>query len=859
MRTTRIHRASLALLVAGPVSISWAQDTPPGPAAAAPADVATIPVAQIPDAAPAPTPEADGATRLAPVYVTAQKRKQSLSEVPITISAFNGEQLAQLGVNDTRDLGLVVPGLAVNDSGQGTPIYTLRGVGYNDTTYTATGTVGLYLDEVDLPYSVMSKGLAVDIERVEILKGPQGTLYGRNTTGGLIDQIANKPTENLQTGLKVGYGRFKTVDGEGYVSGPLADTVRGRIAVRALNEDQGWQYSNTRPDDHLGRMQKGSARAALEWQPAESFQLRLVGDGWVDRSQPQAPQAVGINPQNGILGSAALSPDVKSYPLIPQDGASNQVADWSPDRAWRRNDRFESETLRADWRPGDTTQWITQLSHLRVEANPSDDIQSGFNFYNLESSTTAFINTTSVESRFSGQFGDALHWMFGGNVSHDKASEDHYVLIDTESAFFPIEPAALTGVLQGLAADGLDFGQTAQSIPGVPAQYSGIVESVQNGGSPLTNRFHSQGRVDNREYAAFLNLDWQFVRTLTLNLGARETINNQDFHGCSREAPESVGLGASNLSTFLSFLDAAQYTLQTGQPGNPSVAMKGDCFSVGADGNHNEFHGTLDERNVSGRVALSWQPAPEYLAYASVSRGYKAGGFPVLNACCQYQFAPTRQERLDAAETGAKLTLLDRRVQINLAAFYYDYTDKQLLTKVRDPVFGPLPVLRNAPRSHVYGGEIELQSRPLNGLYLSVAAARIVTQIDEFVSTNDQGNTQDFAGRPFNFSPPYEINGVADYTATLGSWEAGLGVNVQRSGDTNGTLAQTPAYDMPAYTLLGAQLHLATPTRRWTARVYGYNLTNAFYSEASFNIGDSIARFAGFPRTYGIALAYNLQ
>lgn len=805
---------------------------------------------------PQATDEVESETsQIKELIVTAQKREQSINEVPITISAFSGEDLQVLGISDVRDIGALIPALSVNDSGQGTPIYTLRGVGYNDTTYTATGTVGLYVDEVNLPYSVMSKGLSVDLERIEVLKGPQGTLYGRNTTGGLINQIANKPSDHFEAGGTVTYGRFKTADGEFYVSGPISDTVGGRMAVRGVNADEGWQYSNTRPDDTLGRVRKFSGRGALEWKPEQALQFRVVVDGWQDRSQPQAPQAIGINPQNGILGSAALSPRVTNYPYISQNDADPQVADWNPERDWKRNDKFLSQAVRADWAITDTTKLTTLVSHLRVDADGSDDIQSGYNFYNLESSTTAFIETTALEIRLSSQWNESFNGLIGVNVSQDRASEDHLVFIDTESAFFPLQAPFLAQ----LAAQGIDLGALVAGIPGVPGQYSGILNSLQNGGSALTNRFHSQGAAKTKQFAVFANTDWEFIDTLTLSLGARYTKNQQDFRGCSREADESVGLGAYNLSTILSFINAAQYTAQTGQPGRPTIAQKSDCFSIGADGNNDEFHGALDEHNVSGRIAFGWQPAKELLFYTSLSRGFKAGGFPVLNACCQYQFSPTRQEELLATEVGTKLSLFDRRLQSNFALFYYDYKDKQLLTKQKDPVFGPLPVLRNAPRSHVYGAEADLQARPLYGLFLQLAGSYTKTQIDEFKSTNDAGQDQDFAGKPFNFSPEYEINAVADYTFPIYEWNLGFGMDAQRTGDTNGTLAQTPTYAMPAYTLLGARIHLQSPNQRWTAAMFGRNLTNEFYSTASFNIGDSIARFAGRPRTYGVTLGYAFQ
>ncbi|MGB1908238.1 MAG: TonB-dependent receptor plug domain-containing protein, partial [Spongiibacter sp.] len=151
------------------------------------------------------------------VMVTAQKRSQSINDVPISISAFSGSKLDDLGVVDTRDLGNFIPGFTYSDSGYATPIYTLRGVGFNDATYNASSTVGLYVDEVNLPYAVMSKGASLDLERVEVLKGPQGILYGRNTTGGLINYIANKPGDAFEAEISGGYGRFDTRELEGFV------------------------------------------------------------------------------------------------------------------------------------------------------------------------------------------------------------------------------------------------------------------------------------------------------------------------------------------------------------------------------------------------------------------------------------------------------------------------------------------------------------------------------------------------------------------------------------------------------------------------------------------------------------------
>ena len=143
----------------------------------------------------APAQSQGQSLRLEEVIVTAQKREQNVNEIGMAISAFSGEDLTALGVMSTRDLTNLVPGFTVAQSDLNTPIYTLRGVGFNTPNLSSASPVGVYVDEASFPYPYMSNGLIHDLERVEVLKGPQGTLYGRNTTGGLVNFITNRPTD----------------------------------------------------------------------------------------------------------------------------------------------------------------------------------------------------------------------------------------------------------------------------------------------------------------------------------------------------------------------------------------------------------------------------------------------------------------------------------------------------------------------------------------------------------------------------------------------------------------------------------------------------------------------------------------
>ena len=198
---------------------------------------------------------ADGANRTAAldeIVVTAQKRSERLLDVPLSVTAASGEQLAKQGVTQTAQLTKLVPGFTYQESNYGTPIFTIRGVGFQDGSFGAGPTVTTYIDQVPLPYPLLTRGAALDLERVEVLKGPQGTLFGQNSTGGAINYIAAKPTSDLSAGMTVGYGRFNDVSAEGFVSGPITSTLRARVAVRGEFAD-GWQRSLTRPGDRFGK------------------------------------------------------------------------------------------------------------------------------------------------------------------------------------------------------------------------------------------------------------------------------------------------------------------------------------------------------------------------------------------------------------------------------------------------------------------------------------------------------------------------------------------------------------------------------------------------------------------------------
>lgn len=638
---------------------------------------------------------------------------------------------------------------------------------------------------------------------------------------GAINFITRKPGDEFNAGLSATLGRFQTTEFEGYVSGPINDSMRARLALKDSRSRQGWQESHTRPGDHLGEKDKQTYRGMLEWDASDSLFFRLTIDGWQDHSEAQARQVIGIRQQNGAdpTGELFLPPQARAYPLITNEDP--QKGDWPDTRDWRLNDSFLSGSLRWDWDLSERVTLTGLASHMKVESEDTELPSSGFNYTAFEEVLNAFIESTALELRFSGVLGetDSLQWQVGGNYGEDRGYEHHRQLAEFQSALFP-DPA--TG--RSSVADSLDiYGKT---------------------------------RVE--QAAAFANLTWNLNEAWTLAVGARYTEQSQDYEGCSAVSSQSEYDLLSGTFTGLSALTAAQYSASTGQPGSSSTVTQGECFTLAEDGSTQPYTDTLDEDNVAFRVALDWKPTDNSMYYATIGRGYKAGGYPVLGASTQDQLEPVVQEELLAFELGSKFNSDDRQLQLNLAAYFYDYTNKQLLSKSRDPIFGPLAVLQNAPSSQVYGAEADLKYSAtfLPGLFIALSAAYTETEIKEFIGLDSSGNEYDFAGRPFNFAPREQATLLLSYarpfTDTL-DWS--ITADYRYSGTTSSSLDDDPVFEHGAYDVWG--LRAAIEAEQWHVAAFGRNLDNELVPVTILAYGDSISRFNAAPRYYGLTIEYN--
>lgn len=732
------------------------------------------------------------------IIVTAQKREQRLNDVGMSISAIGGDDLQTRGVNSVADLGKVVPGFVFSSSSFSAPVYSIRGIGFYDVSLAVTPAVTVYVDEVPLPYGAMTAQADLDLERVEVLKGPQGTVFGQNATGGAINYIAAKPTDHFSAGGDISYERFDVARIEGYVSGPLSDTVSIRVAARStLGGD--WQRSQTR-DETLGSQYRMQGRILLDYHPTDRLSFLLNVNGWIDKSDPVAPQVIAYHPAHP---ENANVPIVDALPHSPPP--SIRDADWDPGFP-DRNNNFYQASLRGNYELSDdiTLTSITAYAHFK-ESEHNDE---GFAIHTNDTFLRGNISSFSQELRLGGAMG-RLNWLIGGNYGHDS-------YLDTQFSY-------------------IDFTSNNPTFPGI---------------TPILSR--ALTRVDGkaRTLAAFANLEYEIVDGLTIQGGIRYTDDKRKVASCFSGDPA--------LTETFEFLQLAL-------TGSVVPIPVGGCVTLDDTNPANLFHPTgvidrtLHENNVSWRTGINWKITRDALVYANVSRGYKAGAFPTIPYASSSQANPVGQELVTAYEAGFKLGLLDRRLQLNGAGFYYDYKGKQLHAKVPSLVFGNLDSLLTIPKSRVWGIELQASATPVEGLDLSVGGTYLNSRIDgPFVVFPQRGPQVDVGGNPFPYTPKYMVVADGQYKWSLNDrLSAFVGAGLTYNSRTTGDIGNQDLYRIRAHTILDARIGLAGPDDKWRVTLFGSNLTNSYYWTSAYAHGaDNTSRIVGRPMSYGISASF---
>ncbi len=399
------------------------------------------------------------------IIVTAQKRSQSINDVGLTISALSTQTLERQGIRSLDDLARSVPGLSFSGTDYGTPVFTLRGVGFYDSSLGGYPTTSVYVDEIPLPFPVLTTHANLDLERVEVLKGPQGTLFGQNSTGGAVNYIAAKPTRDLAAGIGGTVGRFGAGDIHAFVSGPLSETVSARLSGQ-YDFGNSWQRSFTR-NDSLGRKDIVNGRLLLDWKPTETLKFELNVNGWRDRSDPQTGQFVATFPQTPSDGSF-VDPRLNSYPFAPGNARS---ADWSPDHRPRANRRLYQVALRGDLNLTDDIVLTSISSYVHYRTRQTLDMD-GTAVEDFDQLNAGRVRSFTQEMRIAGGVGTAFRWVFGGNYEDSRTYErnDYLFSQSTTALGYGLASGAATSDPGGERLGGLRRDEVDRAAGGVLAK-----------------------------------------------------------------------------------------------------------------------------------------------------------------------------------------------------------------------------------------------------------------------------------------------------------------------------------------------------------------------------------------------------
>lgn len=703
------------------------------------------------------------------IIVTAQRRQQSAQDVGIAMSVLSGSDLAKRGVSNVNQLQYQTPSLEIVPAfGGGQPQFRLRGVGFEDYATNNTPTVGIYVDDVAYPVPVATQGVLFDIDRVEVLRGPQGTLYGRNTTGGAINFVTRKPTSTVTAGIDAEYGRFGLGRIEGYLSGPITDTLKIRLSG-VTEQGGGFQY-NRDTGQHTGDADRLFGRAVLEWTPNPGIDVTLNVHGGRDKSEN-----VGLNLiepyATGIAGIGTIPADTSPRQTgWGFDPAFSSAAGFGADPKPQRHNNSYGTSLNAGIDLGDSLRLTSITAYDKLVRRELDDWDAS----QVQASDTFWHSRVQV------------------------------------------------------------FSQEVRLAPTHPDRFTWVVGS----------------------YYSWQKIDEQFLTDFTQSLGfITDTSYTQRARSIS-----GFGQGEYKLADRLTLIAGGRFEHEKRTLRDFATAIGGVPTFTDGDRDTSLNQGT-------GKVGLEYHLTPAVLLYANASRGVKSGGFTAYNSPQADQIDAFKPEVLYAYEVGFKAELA-HKLRLNGSAFYYDYHNQQVLGIVVDPQNGAIGRITNAPRSRIYGGELELDYAPIAGLRFTQSVGYKNGEYTKYDDVDPNSvvknagtglwtySTISLKGQRLPFAN-WSYEGSADWTVPIGDYALEAEADYSYR-DAMPSFLGDP-YRVKGYWLANATLTLKPANGPWYVGVYGRNIFNQRYDlTRNYFLATASIAAPGRPATYGVRFGLHI-
>ncbi|GAB5489721.1 MAG: TonB-dependent receptor [Parasphingorhabdus sp.] len=695
------------------------------------------------------------------IVVTAQKRAQNLQDVPVSVTAFDDQMIAEAGFTNSLSIGDQVPNLEIKTFG-GVPNIFIRGVGNNDFNSSSIGPISVYRDDVVVASTGSQIFSLFDLERIEVVRGPQGTLFGKNTTGGAVQFFSKLPGDVFEGNARVGYGRFNLFEGEVAASLPITDNFSVRVAGMVRRRDG--EKTNIFDNSDAINVDEAAARAIFRLRPGPDTDIRLTVGGGRDRSDYLENKPVGVINGGDLFGYT---------------------------------DPF-----------------------------PNDDRILNFNGPSRNFSDNVFVNFDLQH--------DFGNWSIRSLTGYDKSEVDNAVDVDggplrIDEIVFLTDAEQFTQEFQLSYDDG-----TLNAIAGLYYFYEDFNArsnadlvgelTFAQGALPLI----TQATRKNKAYAAFGQATYSVMPELRFTVGARYTIDKVRATHQADLIPNFFDMNIPN--------------------GAPVALVP--------------FANLRDTyKSFSWRVGLDYDVTDDVLAYFSVDKGFKAGGFNIGIITSLAERTQVDPETLISYEVGLKSTLFDRNLRLNISAFYYDYSDLQVLS-VNTQAGSAVPTLGldNAADATIKGVEVEAFATPTDWLDLGLNFGILDAKFKNYLSGAIDpvtGQPRDFSGNRMPGAPKFTLSANAQVTVPVGRFETRWRAEYNFTGKKFYNNAEDQLVSsQEGYGLLNLRASLADPDNDWEFAFWAKNVFDKAYIVDATDLRGFglVPRYFGERATYGAEL-----
>ncbi|ROS01486.1 iron complex outermembrane receptor protein [Sinobacterium caligoides] len=799
------------------------------------------------------------------LIVTARKRVENVQEIPIAVSAFSADKLNEGGITNLANFGDRVPNIELENGNGSTGdanVY-IRGVGQRETKSNLDSGVGIYLDGVYIPRASGALLDLNDVESVQILRGPQGTLFGKNTTGGALVITTNKPDDQLGGTAMLRAGNYDRLDFQGTINAPLIeDKLLSRVTYSSINRD------GTTENVYDGKDYNDESRQAvqvqLRWLNSETITTDFnftytktdqrsrggpcVYSGTTPGSSPQEQSLLLINngptPQGLAPGITADGQAMNLYDACNQS-SGDALDDWqfASDAVGGYNTSAFGASATVEWEVNDNLTFRSISAYRSLDEKVRDqelDFTSLpiLSRHNTAPTTNQYI---SQELQLIGDlFDNKVQYVTGVFAFKEQGKENYNSTTGPSFGNYLLNPndGSLTDI---------------NAIPG-----------LENANAMLLLDAETRLKTDHLGGAIFGQADWRITENLTLTAGARYTYEQRKL-ALSKSSPNvtDFGMFVQDMNTFNPAIPANLIYIDPLGSG-----FNTDNYGYGTDAY--QVKDSITDHAVTPMASIQYAFSEEGLAglhidaantYLSASKGFRAGG---LNEGVDQDLLDFDPETVVNLEWGLKIDALDRRLRANLAVFHMSYDDIQL-TSIRTGGGGrPAPITINAAGAQLQGVELELTAIPFANFEVSYSGAFLDGEYDDFNDLDSSGQAIDRSHEDMVRAPNYNHFLSAQYFihSALGTFVPR--VEVQRKGETAYHLTaegwDSGLWNSGSATIYNARLSWSNIDDDLMVTLYGRNLGNTYYVTGGtdvtnmLNVGNLTY---GDPRTYGVEAHYS--